>query len=144
MSCEVLASGQQRDHRSWRISSVKVHYQETASQSRWRKLNVCSSNVWSVYISDSIVHACSSELYVWRHFRQKTRDWVMSKNVIIVLIYHRHKPLDHASSFQFRKGLFFIFNSGNGAWSTVTNVIWFLLSYPFQLSFTIFLPFNAI
>jgi hypothetical protein len=33
--------------------------------------------------------------HINRHFRQKTRRWIMSKNVIIALIYHCHKPSDH-------------------------------------------------
>jgi hypothetical protein len=30
-----------------------------------------------------------------RMSRSRTRRWIMSRNVICVLIYHRHKPLDH-------------------------------------------------
>jgi hypothetical protein len=30
--------------------------------------------------------------------RTRTRRWIMSRNIICVLIYHRHKPLDHIES----------------------------------------------
>jgi hypothetical protein len=39
-SCGMLISGQQCDHRSRRISTVKIHYQETTSESRLRTLSV--------------------------------------------------------------------------------------------------------
>jgi hypothetical protein len=39
-SCVVLTSGQQHDYRRWRISVVKIRYQETTSESRLRILCV--------------------------------------------------------------------------------------------------------
>jgi hypothetical protein len=36
-SCGVLTSGQRRDHRSWRISIVKIRYQEKTTESRLRR-----------------------------------------------------------------------------------------------------------
>jgi hypothetical protein len=55
-SCGVLANEQWRDHKSWRISIVKIRYQETTSESRLKKLlmicEVCKSAIalhkWSI------------------------------------------------------------------------------------------------
>jgi hypothetical protein len=41
------------------------------------------------------IDRANPHLRTGRHFRQKMRQWKMSKNIKIVRIYHHHKPLDH-------------------------------------------------
>jgi hypothetical protein len=60
LSCSVLTNGKRCDHKSWRISTIKIYYQETSSESRLTRLleytlvicKVCRSaiallSVWS-------------------------------------------------------------------------------------------------
>jgi hypothetical protein len=44
-SCEALASGQWHDYNSWKISIVKISYQETTSESKLRRLSLYSSDL---------------------------------------------------------------------------------------------------
>jgi hypothetical protein len=65
-SCEVLASGQRREHGSWRISIVRSRYQETTNGdcNRLITLECVTVNCKNVVISKGAIITCSYELCV--------------------------------------------------------------------------------
>jgi hypothetical protein len=48
---------------SWKICTVNVRYQETAVEDTegWRRISVCSNDLWSVEIGDGAVITCNYE-----------------------------------------------------------------------------------
>jgi hypothetical protein len=60
--CGILAGGQRCERRSWRISIVRIRCQETKSESRLKRPNLCSSDSWIVKISNNAIITCS---YDW-------------------------------------------------------------------------------